>query len=83
MGKFLNIKASLLILFTVIIDAGAFKVEDSLNQIAQEMRSGIFQTNYDVHTLDTNQGVDTIKINFGIPQPFGIFHNGNPNTHYS
>ena len=34
MGKFLNIKASLLILFTVIIDAGAFKVEDSLNQIA-------------------------------------------------
>ena len=33
--------------------------------------------------MDTNQGVDTIKINFGIPQPFGIFHNGNPNTHYS
>lgn len=62
----------------------AFSVATELDDVAKKIVSGISNVAYSLTTSDTHRTMDCLKVSYDYDTSvFGIFHAGNPTTHFS
>lgn len=75
---------AILTISMIISDADSFILGGELDNVASKLTSGISKIQYSLHTSDTHQTMDCLKISYDFDNNvFGIFHTSNSTTRYS